>query len=290
MIRPILSLWALWLPLAMPLVCLVPLLWLAGGPRPFVYTVIVVWLLTMSIAALPRARWRWRLLWHVRRFLTIHNGRIVLHYDSAVQTQSLPTDLLKQCQYDCERLSGQFGFRLRRRVAVFLFAKWQEIGPVLGNSSGAYALWQPNAILIGHNDWLNEVIPHELAHLFAGRWSQHAPPLLCEGLAVYFQQTDRGMSVDSSAKWALDDYQVTIPQLLNRTHFYAESERNRRYAIAGSFTSFLIRRHGWDQYRRLYRKCNGRKFRPKIEKCYGSTMEQLEKDWRCDLALRTMLE
>jgi hypothetical protein len=288
--RPVLTLWQLWV--IYPIQLFPPLLFVFiwSIPHPVVYFVFAIQLLTIPLAALPHNRWQLRLLWRVRNFQTVRAGRIVLHFDPEVRAVCSPNHVLQQCQAYLEQLGLTFGFAIRRRTAVYLFATCEEIGTIIGNAVGGYALFGPNALFIGCDDSLNEAIPHELTHLFASRWSWNAPPLLTEGLATWLQKTWGTYEIDTCANRALNEVDLSLPQLLKQKLFYEIRHRHCRYAVAGSFTGFLIRRYGWDQYRKLYRSCNGGKFRPKIEKRYGKTLEQLEKEWRFDLVLRTMLD
>jgi hypothetical protein len=60
--------------------------------------------------------------------------------------------------------------------------------------------------------------------------------------------------------------------------------------LAGSFTGFLLRRHGWEAYRRLYRLCDGLRFRAKFEKCFGVTLEKAEWQWRNEMTVPEILK
>jgi hypothetical protein len=59
--------------------------------------------------------------------------------------------------------------------------------------------------------------------------------------------------------------------------------------LAGSFTGYLIRRFGWDRYRKLYRRCDGVRFRAKFQKYIGVSLEQAEWRWRNELIVMPIL-
>jgi hypothetical protein len=47
----------------------------------------------------------------------------------------------------------------------------------------------------------------------------------------------------------------------------------------------LIRRFGWEAYGRLYRRCDGKLFRTKFQKCFGMSLEDAHWEWRLELRL-----
>jgi hypothetical protein len=58
----------------------------------------------------------------------------------------------------------------------------------------------------------------------------------------------------------------------------------------GSFTGFLIRRYGWAPYRKLFRRCDGSRFRNKFEKCFGVTLAKAEWQWRTEIMVMDILK
>ena len=242
-----------------------------------------------SVLCGRRSRWLWRFTSQVRRFRTATEGRIVLHYSPELDAEwNLPT-LLQRCQEELDRLTDRFGSPHRGRAVVFLFASYKEIGKIFGAHYGGTALSSANAIVIANDSNIQESMRHEFAHLFSARWSLHAPPLLSEGLSVWLQETTWGHPIDTAARPLLGNRSFKLPLLLKPKFFFAEPQRHTCYVLAGSFTGFLIRRYGWQQYRKLFRLCDGIRFRAKFEKCFGVTLEKAEWQWRNEITIMEVL-
>jgi hypothetical protein len=197
--------------------------------------------------------------------------------------------LLERCQRELDRLAARFGEPPCGRTTVFLLTSHREISTIMSYSAGGYALWQANAILIAADQLSDELICHEFAHLFSGRWSKLAPPLLCEGLSVCLQSTERGYPIDSVALPRLYDRNLRLPLLLNRRLFFSEQHRHDCYVLAGSFVRFLIRRYGWERFEKLYRSCNSYRFRAKFKKHIGVTLERAEWSWRNEMIVPAII-
>lgn len=244
------------------------------------------WLLYVGVAsvvtfcATRRFRQLWRLTRKVRRFGTAAHGRIILHYAPELMDQGDIPILLQACLAEVDSLADQFGFRPRRRIVVFVFARSQDIGRIFGPLYGGTALSLSNAIFIPHDRNLQEVMRHELAHLFAFRWNQAAPPLLSEGLATWLEDTEEGKRIDAAACHYLRNANLKLALLWKRNFFFSEPHRHACYMLAGSFTGFLLGRFGWRPYRRFYWLCNGLRFRAQFKKCFGVSLEEAEAEWR----------
>jgi Peptidase MA superfamily len=238
-----------------------------------------VWLL----AGWSHLRWLWWFASIVRRFETVRGAKVILLRAPDLGNNPFLPTFLKTVETRLRSLSGQFGFPLRRTVAVYLFARTQQITDLFGPTYGACALPALNAIALAEDcDW-EEIVEHELAHLFAARWNPSAPPILREGLAVWLQGAQFGRPVVVQARAVLADSSLGLGTLLDPQAFFSPARIHDCYALAGSFTGFLIRRFGWDGYRRLYRRCDGRRFREKFRACTGITLDEAERNWRSEL-------
>jgi hypothetical protein len=236
-----------------------------------------------------RWRWLWRFTRQVRRFRTVTNGRIALHFAPELNDKWHMPTLLQRCQEELNLLTERFGSPLRGHVVVFLFAFYRDIGTIFGPRYGGAALSFANAIVIADDNNVQESMRHEFAHLFSARWNLFAPPLLKEGLSVWLQETIWGQSIDNAARLSLGNPSLRIPLLLKPSFFFAEPQRHACYALAGSFTGFLVRRFGWQQYHKFFRHCNGIRFRAKFKKCFGVTLEKAEWQWRNEVNIMPIL-
>jgi hypothetical protein len=212
-----------------------------------------------------------------------------LHYPDVLQERWDLSILQQRCEAELDDLTQQFGFSLRRPVAVFLFAQWVDISKIFGEHYAGTALSPANAVVIANDTNLQECLRHELVHLFSARWNWQAPPLLNEGLSTWLQGTEGGRSVDWMAGSLLQRLSIQLPDLLKRRFFYSTwaSQRHACYVLAGSFTGFLIRHFGWDRYRTLFRKVRPGRFRAVFRKVLGLSLEEAEKQWRNEVWAET---
>jgi hypothetical protein len=284
-LRPIFSLW--------------PYLWRESIPFVMLAVLSVLpshsYILNCALGALimlgsRRSLWRLRFIRQVRRFQTATQGRIVLHYAPELDGQLNMSTLLQRCQEELDYVSDRLAASLRGRLVVYLFATGNDIGKIFGRRFGGAALSAANAIVIPNDCNFQEITRHELIHVFSGRWNAFAPPILSEGLSVWLQETRGGQPIDAAAlPLLLGEPDLTLPLLLKPKFFFADQQRHACYILAGSFTGFLLRRHGLKQYRKLFRHCDSARFRPKFEKCFGVTLEVAEQQWRDEIIASEVL-
>jgi hypothetical protein len=234
--------------------------------------------------------WLWRFCPRVRHFATVENARVVLHYEPELKRGDTIPAFLQACEKELENLMRWFGSPMRGRVTVYLFAHGQDIAAIYGSGYAGWAIFRANAIVLANYYHFPELLRHELAHLFAFRWSALAPPLLSEGIAVWLQGSYWGKSIDEEALTLLRQGSPKLSKLLRSRFFSAEARRYSCYILAGSFTGFLIRRYGWDRHRQLYRSCNGNHFAAKFEKCFGISLEKAEWHWRNEVLVMPILK
>jgi hypothetical protein len=272
--RPVLTLWRYLVPAVLPVPALL-MVRLLADPWARLAPVATV----LVVIGLVRARWAWRLALHVRRVHTLDANRVILHYDPALADRcDLPT-LAGQFAADLDRLAAWFGGPLRGRSAVYLFADAAPIARLFGPEYGGTALPAATAVLVTI-DRVRETVRHELAHLFAARWNPYAPPLLAEGLAVWLQGTDQGEPIDAAAWPWVNEPALGLRALLSPSFFFADPHRHACYVLAGSFTGFLIRRHGRATHRRLYQWVTARGFERDFEDAVGVSLGAAERAWR----------
>jgi hypothetical protein len=238
----------------------------------------------VALAIWRQYYWLDRFCRHVRRFRTVSIARVTLHYAPELEDRWFFPSLLDDIQKELADLDRQFEKPLRRRVSVFLFEHWREINDIFGPEYGGTALFPSNSIVFADDDRdIRDTVRHELTHLFANRWSTLAPPLLSEGLPVHLQLSFGGHSIDTIAREHLRTGSLPLLRLLDRKVFFSKGHIGACYALAGSFTGFLIRRYGWKKYRRLYRWCDGTMFQFKFRWCFGVSLAEAEIAWREEL-------
>ena len=280
--RPVVQLWPIVFRGAAPACVPIALGVVVGGPFGLIGA-------CSGLLALAGVWWRFRwvgkLAAHVRHFRTVRTPSVTLHYSPQFGDQVLVRAFVRTVEMELRDLAEKFGRPLRRPVAVYLFAERAEVARIRGPQVGGFALCEANAIVLSPDCVRDEFVRHELSHLFAGRWSKFAPPLLQEGLAVWLQGTHYGRRIDDAARAVLGRRDVPLELLMDPRRFFDVEHMSDCYTLAGSFTAFLMRRFGWDAYRRLYRKCDGQRFRAKFRKCFGLSLEDAHWEWRLELRL-----
>jgi hypothetical protein len=250
-------------------------------------------LLVMELCPVLLFCWYWRRLvlfaWRARRFRTRPGSRVVVHYSDVLHERRDFAALQQRCEDELDDLARWFGFSLRRPVAVFLFEEWKDISKIFGEHAAGTAITLANAIVVADDPNLQEMLRHELAHLFSARWSSQAPPLLNEGLSTWLEVGKDGRTVDWITGALLRRVSYQLSDLLKTRFFYSTlaSQRSTCYILAGSFTGFLIRHFGWDRYRTLFRKVRPGSFRDVFRKVLGLSLEEAEKQWRDQVLAET---
>ena len=235
MCRPLLSLWPYWW--RGLIVCIGVIAW------PLILFAIQPPLLLVSLCVLfgiegtlvvRRFRSFCQFLWpfclRVRRFKTQSRAQITIHYPPHLESQWNIQALLQRCESERDELATGFGFKLRRRLVVFLLDD-RTMREVRGSPVGGFAMLLGNAIVLSADAGLEEVIRHELVHLFAGRWSAHARPLFNEGIAVWLQRTYGGMPIDARALRLIGKPSPSLSPLLSPKFFFADANWNEKSAI-----------------------------------------------------------
>jgi hypothetical protein len=259
---------------------------------------VVCALATIQVPALVVAAWRGRWLWpfvaRTRRFRTASSDRVVLRYAPEVGAAEAE-GVLHRAEEALAELEATFGrltlfwhgrtfgpLLFRRRVHVYLFPRAEAVREVFGELYGATALMGLHAVMIPFKpDRLDEVLKHELAHLFTDRWNPWAPPLFREGVPTWLRGSIGGSPMNRLAAALLRGGERRLRPLLEWKAFFARADRWQHYVLAGSFTGFLIGRFGWDAYRRFYRRVSGRRgFDARFKQHFGLTLEEAEVQWR----------
>jgi hypothetical protein len=280
-----LGLWRYWLRFAlMPVVLLFcPVFIFLTVKLPWLCVALGLLSLWSGVIFYTRERWLLRFARACRRFAAVSRCGITVYYDPQATTGLDAALLLILCRREKDLLARRFGFPLRGRLRVYAFSDPAPIGRIFRPGYWGTALFEANAIVITTHEHDQELIRHELTHLFACRWSRLAPPLVSEGLAVWLQRTRGGYPVDAQARH-LGHRQRPLTRLLKWQDFFNLEFRHESYTLAGSFTGHLIRRFGWDAFRRFYRRVTDRNFRSRFRVVFGRDYDEVEREWRDELA------
>ena len=100
---------------------------------------------------------------------------------------------------------------------------------------------------------------------------------MCEGHA---SRGDTPADLDALLLVLGADYRP-LGSLLDRAGW--ERDTDYSYAIAGSFTGFLVRRIGWPAFKEFYRRASASNFTEVFRDAFGVTLLDAERQWRQEL-------
>jgi hypothetical protein len=223
----------------------------------------------------------------IRGFESKTGRTVKLRFAPDVADDWLPELLLLRCESELAHVTSWFGAPLSGRVGVYVFDNECGLPPIHGRKHGGFALVGDNSVAVTAGASFDEIIRHELAHLFADRWNRFAPPLVSEGLAMCAQRTVRGVPLQFAARTIVASGQPRLLPLLNSAAFY--DEMHTSYLAAGSFSDFLLRRYGWFTYQTFYRSLQWHPFCVSFERHFGLTIEAAESQWRDEAIPRAVL-
>jgi hypothetical protein len=264
---------------------------LAGHRSPLL---VLVLMLHGIVAAVERLlRWQkherppadrsCRIFWMCRGRLCpdeFPSRRVTLRCDKGALDAGQASRLVWICEEAIDKLARWHG-SLITPPTVFILANSQQFRQAIGGHCGAICILEKNAIVVpaygvpglGHVD---DVIRHELAHLFTARWNRHAIPLLNEGFATWWQHA----SGQSGLEPCVPRVDSSLVDLLDPNNFYNKSRAQTNYALAGSFSGFLIRRFGRERYLDFYQRATPEGFERCVAGCFGLTLAEVEACWR----------
>jgi tetratricopeptide (TPR) repeat protein len=239
-------------------------------------------------AALPYAEW-WNTLQrfrqHTWKFNKSVGNQLIIRWSPELAGQVDLEDLIRSCDAAIPEFAQKFGFRLKRKVLVFLFARWVDIQMVLGKPVGGFAMTGGEAMILAPDveGSLKEVFRHELTHLFSWYWSRTQQPFNHEGLATSLMETVEGKQIDYHALVHVlaDAYFPMVMRVPSR--FFSYAPNSNFYIAAGSFTGFLIRTFGWDVYAKFFRRAHEDNYEALFERDFGLGILAAERRWRVEL-------
>jgi hypothetical protein len=253
-----------------------------------------LWLLAAGVLTFPLLFYRYWL--HllafgraIRRFDTVRGTNVVLCHAPAAAAAIDASRFVQRSEEALADFSCRFGFTLKRRLVIYLFATAADVRRIFKIPAGGCALIRGDAVVLAPGasagGQLEEVLCHELAHLFSARWGQLDPPLKGEGLATWAMRTVDGKPIDFHALiFLLTDRYLFLIWLTDWAWFYGSMTNS--YLVAGSFTGYLIRRFGWQRYRDFFERAGIKNFETCFEQVFGLSLLSAERLWRDDLLER----
>jgi hypothetical protein len=222
-----------------------------------------------------------------RRFHISRGRHVIIYYDPKVASHFYRiADIIGLTDACVDELSSLFGFGLRRKLVVFVFLNARALSPFLGRPSQGAAFIGADALALiaqPRGASLPAILRHELTHLFAAYLNSASPGINQEGVAMAIESLFSGMPLDDLARAAvLSEPDLSLAKLLRFKSTNIESG-DKHYVVFGSFTLYLIRRYGWQQYLSYYSLGRGDDCEKALSQVFCSSIGALEADWRASL-------
>lgn len=230
--------------------------------------------------------WRWHTT--VRKYRHVRFELVSVRYNPAAISDARAAGIAATVQAGLAELGEWCGVRLWGRVCVYVLPTTSDIQAIFGSRYCGLASVAARIIVVPADTRVKETIYHELSHLFTARWKAAALPLLNEGFATWWEQHASESNSDALVPYfataALQFHDLVDPDV-----FYEQKQLHAAYCMAGSFTGFLIRRYGREQYRHFYSRATRRN----LERCFfdsfGLTFPEADVRWRVEIAATQLL-
>jgi len=181
-----------------------------------------------------------------------------------------------------QRVANNLSLAADFRCNVIVVRDRQAFVDTTGHIFGeGYALGDTIWTWHGAPGMLENVLPHELAHVLLHHTYGSIPEWLDEGLAVRQEET-------SGAYWHVLKTSAPLPlrRLLNeRAPAESKAQNTLFYASAFSFTDMLIEKNGMQGIHRFIRSLKGNGIEHALREVYGAaSISDLQKQWKEHLA------
>ena len=190
---------------------------------------------------------------------------------------------LEDCEFQLGEVEHFFGRRLRGRVTAFLFRNETQKGQLLGAAETFIAKPWRREVYLQAQGFPHPVLEHEIAHVVAGEFARRPfrvsataaglwpRPGLIEGAAVAAGWERDELTPHQWARAMRDAGLRPDPARAIGLSFMT-SHSGAAYTVAGSFSRFLVERHGRARFRRAYRSGS-------LEEAYGRPVGALVREW-----------
>lgn len=183
-------------------------------------------------------------------------------------------------------------------IKYYLYSTLKEKVDLTGDNSPGNAIWGEFELINSevktgkfeihaiYNDKCQFIGEHEDVHLLSLPFGLSIY-LFCEGLAQFMEGNLFGRDTDVISKELLNQNKLyDIRDLVNNKN-WEKAEPKIIYPEVGSFAKFLINAYGWDKFKEVYQKLsrlnNFEENLKIIEKRFGKSIEELEKEWKGNL-------
>lgn len=176
----------------------------------------------------------------------------------------------------------------REKISYYLYPDAQKKRVLMGDEGEAQAIYHDRSIHIIYNDSLRPLGEHEDTHILTLQWGVSIG-LFQEGLAEYLSE-GRMWSGKPRSHWLKEAAVLELPDRLHDLMSHQgwldtpDAQAPMWYAIAASWTEYLIKRFGLPTFQKLYtamdRSASAEHNSAVFEKETGVSFRDAERDWR----------
>lgn len=180
-------------------------------------------------------------------------------------------------------------------IKYYLYPALKEKIDLMGDDSPGNAIWGELELIIGepktsnfeihaiYNNKCQFIGEHEDTHFLSLPFGLSIY-LFCEGLAQFMEGNLFNRDIDIISKELLNQGKLYYIKDLIDNKNWKNVEPKIIYPEVGSFARFLINTYGWNKFKNIYQKISRlKKFEENlkiIEKRFGKSIENIEKDWK----------
>jgi hypothetical protein len=251
--------------------------------RDDLYIAIAVVIFLIGLGWAPSLRHAFDFGVATRGFRTLRQGRIKLRYPPGLASGGEIHAFMQSCQRILTSYADQFGLSLSRILVIYMFAEWPKLYGIQAAHGLAFERADMAVVVFARDNrpFNDATIRHELAHLFGRYLGPMSPQFKNEGLAMALGER-RLADFDALLALLRNDCR-TIRELVKAKGVTKGRVDYGFFAMAGSFTRFLIGHFGWDSYCKFYRLSDARNFCDLFAREFGINLDEADQQWRTDL-------
>jgi len=223
----------------------------------------------------------------------VENDQVLVVW--AEGSQSFGRQILDLATRSLDRLAKEAGIEPNGKVRLTIYPTFEDLRAArlfAPEWTGGVAFPEYGVTMMGipldSGDWMDEVVPHELAHLVTGQrvfncLGTGMPTWLSEGLSMYSEKAQNEADTNRMVTELKAD---RLPPLRNLAGGFSANadQTNISYAQSGEVVRFLIREYGPDKMAALLAGIqSGQRINPALQEVYGFDTDGLDNAWRSSL-------
>ena len=223
----------------------------------------------------------------------VENDQVLVVWSDG--SQSFGRQILDLATHSIDRLAKDAGIEPNGKVRLTIYPTFEDLRAArlfAPEWTGGVAFPEYGVTMMGipvdSGDWMNDVVPHELAHLVTGQrvfncLGTGMPTWLSEGLSMYAEKAQD----DADTNRLITELQADrLPPLRNLAGGFSANadQTNISYAQSGEVVRFMIREYGPDKMGALLAAIqSGLRINPALQEVYAFDTDGLDNAWRGSL-------